>query len=477
VLNSQYKDFEVIVVDNASSDKSLSLLKKRYSNEKKVRIIPLKEQFYFTGGSNIGAKHAKGSKLVFLNSDTEVNPSWLNELLATGKKHRNSLIQPKILKFNNKKIIDNVGGRYLFPGIGIGKGRGEKDFSGYDTDIKVDYVNGTVFMIEKKIFETLNGLDNWYCFQYEDVDLSLRARKKGYNLYYCHKAVVYHKGSLTFKATTPKAKLLFHIKKNRIQTILKNFTGCERVLRLSILLVLDKFWVLKEFYSGRFSSILILKQALWANINRSIKAFIEHRRVDELTKYLGKTNNASLLDLGCGDGLFIDIISNNGIKSVGVDLKQSSHPRVVTCSVEEFETKVKFSVVTMFHVLEHLESPLPVLKKIGGFLEKDGILVIEVPLTGNFTEKFLGKNYFAYHDKTHKQFFNQGDVYKLITDAGFEIITQKNNIYAFPFTIISSSFGMGPIWIILAILIFAPLKILSFMGMNNEIVRIYCKRK
>ncbi|MCG2691742.1 glycosyltransferase family 2 protein [Microgenomates group bacterium] len=91
VLKSDFKDFEVIVVDNASTDGSVKGLNRR------IRLIKSKTNLFFTGGCNLGAKKAKGEWLVFLNPDTVVEPNWLGELVKEAKEKKLTL-QPKIKK-------------------------------------------------------------------------------------------------------------------------------------------------------------------------------------------------------------------------------------------------------------------------------------------------------------------------------------------------------------------------------------------
>lgn len=251
VLNSDYPCFEIVVVENASTDGSYELLKKSYRNNEKVKIIRSDKQLYFAGGSNLGASHSSGEKLVFLNSDTTVDKNWLRELIILAGEHKRYLVQPKILSYWNKDTIDNAGGKYAFPGFGFGVGHGEKDTGQYDRNAHVDYANGTVFMIDKKFFEELGGFDEWYKLHYEDVDLNLRAKKQGGESWYCYKSVVYHKGSLTLKSTTPSEVLLFHINKNRLRTLIKNFTGWEKFFRVVAMMAVYLVFTIRDFLSFR----------------------------------------------------------------------------------------------------------------------------------------------------------------------------------------------------------------------------------
>lgn len=221
VLKSAYPNFEIVIVDNASTDGSYEHLQKAYKRNKRVRLIRSDKQLHFAGGSNLGAKKAKGEKLIFLNSDTVVDRNWIKELVRFTRGRSQYLVQPKILFYGKKNVIDNVGGRYTFFGFGYGIGRDEVDRGQYDQNRRVNYANATAMMIEKKFFWQLGGFDEHFRYFYEDVDLSLRAKRAGGQSWYCYKSVVYHKGSLTFKKNVSKIKVLYYIQRNRLLTLLK----------------------------------------------------------------------------------------------------------------------------------------------------------------------------------------------------------------------------------------------------------------
>lgn len=235
VLRSDYKNLEVIVVDNASTDGSCEILRKF----KKVKLVRSNKQLYFTGGCNLGARKATGEKLIFLNSDCVVTSGWISEMVKFAGDHNKRLVQPKILRKDG--VIDNAGTKYNIFGIARGRGYGEKDLGQYDRNEEVQVCAGTCFMIDKKFFWEMGGFDESFRYQYEDVDLCLRARKMGGKCFLCYKSVVYHAGGATFKENVSNDELLFNIRKNRLAVVKKNFVGAERVLRLALVLIVNLF--------------------------------------------------------------------------------------------------------------------------------------------------------------------------------------------------------------------------------------------
>jgi len=406
VLKTDFKDFEVIVVDNASIDGSARDLDKR------VRLIKSKTNLFFTGGCNLGAKKAKGEWLVFLNPDTVVEPNWLGELVKEAKDKKLTL-QPKIKIYSTDKI-DCVIGKYFWPGFGVAVGRGKQDK--YTGIIKGDYANGTCLMINKNWFFELGGFDENFKFFYEDVDLQLRAKRRGGQAIGVMSAVIWHKGSLSFKQNVASKTVKQYYRRNRWLTIMKNYSG-------------------------------------WFN----------QQRIKEVKKLI-KRKKLSWLDLGCGDGELVRLAAEQGIKAVGIDKKYGQE-------IEKFQVRnlERYEVVSMYHVLEHVKYPAEVLIKIKQWLKPDGVLVIEVPLVGNLTEKFLKKKYLAYLDKTHQHFWTKKEVKKLLSQTGWQIVNKKICWYEFPLTVITQGGWLG-------ILFWLPLKILSILGFNEEIIRLYVKK-
>lgn len=270
VLSSNYLDFEVVLVDNASTDGSWKLVNQKYNKHHKVKLIRSKRQLYFTGGYNLGCARSTKDRLVLLNSDTVVDKNWLHEMVLTAKNDSNTIVQPKVLKYSNKQIIDNVGGNYNLWGLGNCQGRGEIDIGQYDRDRLIDYSVGTVFLIDKGFFLELGGLDEWYKYYYEDVDLCLRAKKYGGRCIYSHKAMVSHIGSLTSRKYLQDDELLFHVRKNRMETILKNFSGCRRIARLSTLMLMNLGLIALDLLTLRPKRMTLTIRSMMAVIERHI---------------------------------------------------------------------------------------------------------------------------------------------------------------------------------------------------------------
>lgn len=466
VLASKYENLEVIVIDNASTDKSFEYLVKRYG--KRIRFFRSDTQLFFTGGCNFGAAKAKNDRLVFLNSDTVVDKGWLRELNKATKGKKGIISQPKVINFFDKRLIDNFGGSYSFLSLGHCRGKNQVDGNEFQKITKVDYAVGTVFSINREFFKELGGLDEWFRYHYEDVDLCLRARKRGAICLVVSKSIVYHKGSLTVKKNVENKELLIHIRKNRLMTVYKNTNGFEGIIKLNVALFVNLLTSISNTDIGRISTLMFA--------DRMMQSIINEGRVSEIRRYSQKMTPC-VLDVGTGDGNFLHVLRGRGIRADGFDVNpRCTELFVTTSTVEKFQTRIKYDVVSFSHVLEHLQKPEKVVLKMMDCLKKDGLMMVEVPVVGNLSEKWLGRGYLAYHDKTHINLWDKQNWEKLIEKCDLNIVGIGNTFWILPFEFLRSSFKISFMRGILGFLIFLPIKILTFLGINNEVVRYYCVR-
>jgi GT2 family glycosyltransferase len=199
-------DYEVIVIDNHSTDGSLEYLKV----QKDITLFENHKNLGFSRANNIGAEKSTGEVLIFLNNDTEVQPGWLGAVDHVFKKEKN---------------VGAVGVKLLFPdgriqhaGVVIAPDHlprhiyrlkpGNFPAANMPRDYKV--LTAACLAIPKKIYEEMSGFDESFKNGLEDVDLCLKIYHKGYRLIYTPKAVVIHHESVApgrFKKNDENADL------------------------------------------------------------------------------------------------------------------------------------------------------------------------------------------------------------------------------------------------------------------------------
>ncbi|MEM3833375.1 MAG: glycosyltransferase family 2 protein [Thermoprotei archaeon] len=110
VLCTDYPNFEVIFVDNASTDESCEYLERRYSFNPRTKIVKNPENYGFAKGNDVGANHASGKYIVFLNVDTKVDPAWLTKLVSTLELDTSiGAAQAKLLRMDDPGRLDTCG--------------------------------------------------------------------------------------------------------------------------------------------------------------------------------------------------------------------------------------------------------------------------------------------------------------------------------------------------------------------------------
>ena len=213
--NISIKDFEIIVVDNGSTDNSINRVKSNFQN---VEIISSNSNLGYSGGCNLGATHASGKYLLFLNNDTEHSNEWIEKLVYfLDSNSKIAAVQPKILNIHNKKLFDYAGGaggfidKFCFPFV---QGRIfhtlEEDHNQYNNPSRIFWASGAAFMIRSNIFKTLEGFDKVYFAYMEEIDLCWRAQAMGYKIYSVPDSFVYHYGKQSIKENTIKSHYLNH---------------------------------------------------------------------------------------------------------------------------------------------------------------------------------------------------------------------------------------------------------------------------
>jgi GT2 family glycosyltransferase len=219
LLAQDYPDFEVIAVDNGSTDGSADLIAERYPE---VQVIRNEQNLGFAGGCNVGLRAARGDVLVLLNQDTAVRANWLYGLVRTLQSHPDiGIVGAKALYPNG--VVQHAGGYVNLRGEGKHIGRGQEDLGQFGEMRDVDYVTGASLGITREAYETIGELDHGFSpAYYEDVDWCYRGRTSGFRVVYAPQAVLVHKeASLVIDETTHKGMYLFH--RGRLRFVLKHW--------------------------------------------------------------------------------------------------------------------------------------------------------------------------------------------------------------------------------------------------------------
>ena len=226
-------NFEVILVDNGSTDGSCSFVTANYPW---VHLIELTENFGFCGAVNAGIRAAKAPYVLLLNNDTEVKEDFVEEMLAAIRRHKNAFsCGARMVQYHDRDRLDDVGNYYCALGWSFARGRG-KDIHAYETEDKIFSACAGAAIYRKKIIEKIGYFDEEHFAYLEDTDIGYRARIYGYENWYAPKAIVYHVGSGTSGSRYNQFKTRYS-SRNNIYLIYKNMPLLQIILNLPFLAV------------------------------------------------------------------------------------------------------------------------------------------------------------------------------------------------------------------------------------------------
>ncbi len=276
VLAQSYDDFEVIIVDNGSTDGSPQWIAEHYPQ---VRLERLSENRGFCGGNNFGISRSRGEYIVLLNNDTKVDENWLEPLVSTMDFDATiAACDSKVLYFDQPDLIWMCGAQYAVSGSVTGRGHLERDGVQYSTVCDVFAAVACSAMYRRFVFDQIGWLDEDFFAGYEDIDLSFRSRLLGYRIVNVPESRVYHKVSATHVFNSPE--YVYHGQRNVDYVYIKNmpFKLFIKYLPLHLVYMLGSMiYFAKE---GRLGSFLRAKWAMAMNIPKLIRKrkLIQSRR-------------------------------------------------------------------------------------------------------------------------------------------------------------------------------------------------------
>lgn len=247
--NSEYKNFEIIVIDNASKDRSVEILHELAG----IKIIKNTINLGFAAGNNIGFKLARGRYIVTLNNDVVVDPSWLNAPLSLLEKdNRIGIISCRQMNYYHRDKIDVL---FYYPTRFLllqRMGRGEifGKNSKYLRNGLVLGASGAAVIYRKRMLDEIGGFEGSFFAYHEESDLFLRAFYAGWKCVYVPTAVVYHKGSASFN--TMKSIYYYYHERNRIWFIYRNFPFRFILVNIPIIFIREARTIIKTVLTGHF---------------------------------------------------------------------------------------------------------------------------------------------------------------------------------------------------------------------------------
>lgn len=257
-----FDDFEIIFVDNNSSDGSAEFVES-LTMKQKTKVIRSGRNLGFAGGNNMGYQHSSGEYIVLLNNDTVTDRDWLGKLIEciesgedTGIAQSLVLTEGIPLKYYRKNGTVNLLGHNIMETFEIGdNGTGE-----------IFIANGCSLIIRKSLVETLGGLFPGYYFAYsEDTYLCMKVKFRGLRIMHTSGSVVHHKGGGTSeKIASP---LYFYQERNRLLNFFLFFSGSFLLRQIPYFIFNFSMKSAASVISRKYSFSGLVKAHWWILIN------------------------------------------------------------------------------------------------------------------------------------------------------------------------------------------------------------------
>ena len=193
----KYDNFDITIVDNASTDDSAEIIAAEFPS---VKLIKNNMNLMYAGGNNVAIKEALNGDaeyFLILNNDTILHEDFLEHLVkAFRSDEKVGIAAPKINYYSNRKLIWYAGGFVnFFTGNIYHRGLRKQDDGKYDLSNEVDYATGCCMLIKRELFEKIGLLDEAYYIYTEDVDFSFKAQAAGYKVVFEPRSLIWHKVS------------------------------------------------------------------------------------------------------------------------------------------------------------------------------------------------------------------------------------------------------------------------------------------
>lgn len=248
--------FDIIVVDNNSTDGSKELVKEKY---KEVHLIPLDDNYGFCKAVNVGIKAAKTQFVILLNNDTQVQENFVAALYERiRQKHTIFSVSSMMIQAKNPALIDDAGDYYCALGWAFARGK-DKSVKEYEKPCEITAACAGAAIYRKQVFEAIGYFDEAHFAYLEDIDVGYRARLYGYHNVYEPKAKVYHEGSGASGSRYNEFKVR-HSSRNSIYLIRKNMPWFQKICNLPFFMA--GFLIKTLFFFKKGLGVIYLK-GLW----------------------------------------------------------------------------------------------------------------------------------------------------------------------------------------------------------------------
>lgn len=279
IFKSENCNFEVLLIDNNSTDNSSKICKQNFPE---IRLFENPKNLAMSA-RNIGIDNAKGDFILFLDADTTVTSDSISKLIESYQLHGDGLYQGRLLNALDHNIINGCGNFTNIFGFGFPRSYGEPDIGQHSEFEKISFTVGACTFSSTSIIQKIGYIDEEHLFflMHDDLDYGWRSWSLGIPCYYEPNCIVYHVGSPLMQYSSKK---YFYAEKNRWICILSHYSLSTLIKIMPTLLLIDLgvflFLISKGFAKEKIkASISILK--LWSQIMARRKKYQKLKLVSD----------------------------------------------------------------------------------------------------------------------------------------------------------------------------------------------------
>lgn len=264
--------YDVILVDNASSDGSADIVEREFPH---VDVIRSAKNLGFVGGNNLGIREALRHKyeyILMLNQDTEVEPDFLSEIVKVASKDDVGIVQGMLVLGGERSLVNNAGNALHYLGFGFVKHYREpvEKWSRREP-VEIGYASGAALLVKRSVLERIGVLDEKFFMYHEDLDLCWRAKLAGYRVILAPAAIVYH-----YYEFNRNKEMFYWTERNRWAVLLQNYSVKSLLLLAPMLLAIEVMMLLYSLAGGWFGQKLASYGWVWLHL---ASIFRQRRRV------------------------------------------------------------------------------------------------------------------------------------------------------------------------------------------------------
>ena len=283
---SDYPNIEIIIVDNGSTDGSVSAIRTEFPD---IIIVENQRNLGYAKGFNRGIEHAyerAADYFLILNNDTSIDPAAITELVKIAERDENiGFVTGKVFWYTHRDVFQTIG-RFDEPSLLIGDhvGSGEVDRGQYDDIQDFNFVDDVFLLVRKKVFEVVGGYDPVFFLYYEETDWCARTRRAGFRIVYTPQAKIWHKGQIGKSEKLLSPKRTFYLSRYEVPFMRRNASRPQwRAYLIRLILGSDRIF-LRHMKHGRY-------KWAWAYLKGLCLGFFWLRHDIRITAPIGRPAN------------------------------------------------------------------------------------------------------------------------------------------------------------------------------------------